>query len=123
MYLNNHYSKHIHATATAASQCNVDLTSLEQPPEDGVELALALGLLDENDPLRDVLGLMDKELMEELTDEGRMDEELEVDDGLEPPPIYGQGLQSLYESPHVCPRRHVQVEPVESLQFETPVQV
>lgn len=32
---------------------------------------------------------------------------------LPPPPIYGQGLQWLYENPQVCPRRHVQAKPTD----------
>ncbi|KAJ3572820.1 hypothetical protein NPX13_g4923 [Xylaria arbuscula] len=87
----------------------------EQPPGNGVELPLALGLLDETDAPRDELGKVDEEL-----DVGV---ELNVDEGSESPPIYGHGLQSLYENPQVWPRRQVQVEPDESRQFEIPVQL
>jgi len=77
----------------------------------------------ENDPLPEEL-----ELELELGEVDSVPDELDdpSPDPVEPePPMYGQGLQSRYEKPHVCPRRHVQARPLTGSrgQLSIPVQV
>jgi hypothetical protein len=95
----------------------IDPVCVERYPEDVVEPPLA-----EDDPLLEELEVVVDELRVVVVDV--LDDVL--DDEPEPiSPIYGQGLQSPYENPHVCPKRHVQPRPtVGSLgQFWIPVHV
>lgn len=81
---------------------------LEEPPEEPLEEPL-----EELELLLDGLGVV-------------LDGPVLVVDEPEPPlPMYGQGLQWLYEKPQVCPRRHVQARPTDGSrgQFWIPVQV
>jgi hypothetical protein len=99
---------------TTVSQRSSRLISLERSPEDDDVVLLEIGvMLDVDLPPEELEVLIDVDLV--LDKIGLVLDELELlpNPPLEPEPLamYGQGLHSLYESPHVFPNRHVQAKP------------